>query len=63
VLLVWTGDFAVPEFIYVAYGTTEVVPFPNSDAQSFFATTEVVPFPDRGGKRHPFDIKKASSLS
>ena len=27
VLLVWAGGFAVPEFICVAYGTTEVVPF------------------------------------
>ena len=33
----------MPEFIYVAYGTTEVVPSQNSDAQSFFATNEVVP--------------------
>jgi hypothetical protein len=31
---VWSGGFAVPEFIYVVYGTTEVVPFQAVDFAS-----------------------------
>lgn len=32
--LVRSGGFAVPEFICVAYGTTEVVPFTNLTGES-----------------------------